>query len=121
MTFSTRLKEEICNNEITRTEMVFELSAILRYDCNLEDNKFTLTFENGSVARRVYKDLKHLFNISFHIIVRNQKRLRRKQIYILECKENVSHILASLNVRVNHKMIPMKRDDLGNPEEMIAL
>ncbi len=120
MTFSTRLKEEICNNEISRTEMISELSAIIRYDSLIESDKITLTFENGSVARRVYKDIKNLFNLSPHIIVRNQKKLRKKQIYILECKENVSHLLSNLNILVNGKKISMKRDDLGNPEEMIA-
>ncbi len=120
MTFSTKLKEEICNQEITRTEMVCELASVLRYDANIEEEKITLTFENGSVARRLYKDIKNLFSVNPHIIVRNQKRFRNKQIYIIEMKEQVSHILNSLNIWKDKKLIPMRRENLDSPEEMVA-
>ena len=62
MTFSTKLKEEICQEEINSLEMRSELSAILRYDAHIT-NKITITFENGCVARRVFKDIKSIFNI----------------------------------------------------------
>ncbi len=115
MTFSTKLKEEICNKEITRMEIVSELSSMIRYDAKIEKENITITFENGSIARRVYKDIKSLFNITPHIIIRNQKRLRNKQIYILEIKNETMEILKTLNI-----LKPMQRDYLGTPEEMIA-
>lgn len=114
MTFSTRLKEEICNEAISRLEAISELSAVIRYDAQI-DSKITLTFENGTVARRIFKDIKSLFNVIPHIIVRSQKRLRMKQIYILELKEQVPHILSKLNIDTI-----MKREYLTTSEEMVA-
>ncbi len=114
MTFSTKLKEEICQEEINSLEMRSELSAILRYDAHIT-NKITITFENGCVARRVFKDIKSIFNITPHIIVRNQKRLRAKQIYILELKNNMETILSRLNI--NKKS---SRSDFDTPEEMVS-
>ncbi len=120
MTFCAKLKDEICNKEITRIEMICELSAMLRYDATIQKDKITLTFENGSVARRVYKDIKNIFNISPHIIIRNQKRLRNKQIYLLELKEQVSTILTNLNIFKDNKRVDIRRESLDSPEEMVA-
>lgn len=114
MTFSTKLKEEICREEINSLERRSELSSIIRYDAHL-NGKITITFENGCVARRVFKDIKSIFNITPHIIVRNQKRLRAKQIYILEIKQHIDTILKRLNIDKNPS-----RSDFDTPEEMTA-
>ena len=120
MTFSTRLKEEICSEDIERVSMFSELSAIIRYDAMIRENTITLVFENASVARRVFKDIKSCFNYSPHIIVRNQKRLRAKQIYILEIHEKAEEILERLNIYKNHQKLKMKREYLTDPDEMVA-
>ena len=99
MTYSMKLKEEICSNSISRNDIFPELSAIIRYDAFIQENGFSLTFENASIARRVYKDIKSLFNLSVHITVRNQKRFRNKQIYILEVKDHAPMILERLNIK----------------------
>ena len=114
MTFSTKLKEEICREEINSLERRSELSSIIRYDAHI-NGKITITFENGCVARRVFKDIKSIFNITPHIIVRNQKRLRAKQIYILEIKQHIDTILKRLNIDKNPS-----RSDFDTPEEMAA-
>ena len=114
MTFSTKLKEEICREEINSLESRSELSAILRYDAHI-NGKITITFENGCVARRVFKDIKSIFNMTPHIIVRNQKRLRAKQIYILEIKQHIDTILKRLNIDK-----ASSRSDFDTPEEMVA-
>ena len=114
MTFSTKLKEEICREEINSLERRSELSAILRYDAHI-NGKITITFENGCVARRVFKDIKSIFNMTPHIIVRNQKRLRAKQIYILEIKQHIDTILKRLNIDK-----ASSRSDFDTPKEMAA-
>ena len=50
-----------------------------------------------------------------HIIVRNQKRLRAKQIYILEINQHIDTILKRLNIDKNPS-----RSDFDTPEEMAA-
>lgn len=120
MTFSTRLKEEICKDDISRVEVLSELEAIFRYDAIIETDKIVLTFENGSVARRVFKNFKSIFNFAPHIIVRSQKRLRAKLVYILEIKEHVLVVLQNLHIYQNHLKCEMKRDYLVEPLEMVA-
>ena len=117
MTFSTRLKEEITSSSLNYVSTYSELSAIIRYDAAIKENSITLTFENASVARRVFKDIKSLFNIVPKIIVRNQKRFRAKQIYILEIKDNVKEILKKLNIYDNGNFLEMNSNYLLDKEE----
>jgi len=120
MTFSTKLKEEICNEMSNRFELESELSAILRFDSKILQDKIVLTFENGSVARRVFRSVKEITSRAPHIIVRNQKRLRSKQIYILEIKEQVNVLLQKLNITKDFKWLDMRLDYLTTKEEMAA-
>lgn len=120
MSFSTRMKEEITKNPLNRIEMQSELSAIIRYDAKIAKKEISLTFENASVARRVYKDIKELFNVSIKITVRNQKRLRIKQIYILEVKEKNKEILESLGIIKDSKKCDMKEENIESIEEKFA-
>lgn len=120
MSFSTRMKEEIAKNPINRIEIQSELSAILRYDAKITKELISLTFENASVARRVYTDLKELFNVPIKITIRNQKRLRMKQIYILEVKEKIEEILSKLLIQENNKKITITEDQLLDRDEKIS-
>jgi len=97
MTFTTSLKEEISKQNISLVEAQTELSAFLLCQ-NKIDKEIVLTLENASVARRVYKEFKMVFNISPNITVRNQKRFRVKQIYILTIKDNLELIKKSLGL-----------------------
>ena len=91
MTFTTSLKEEISKNESSLIETRFELESFIRACAKIE-NEIVITLENASVARKIYKDIKVLFNINPVITVRIQKRFRVKQIYILTIKDNIDFI-----------------------------
>ena len=111
MTFSAKLKEEISNIEVNPIEARTEVCAVLRFDGKIDNKKIILTFENASIARRIYKEIKEIFNINIKIIVRNQKRFRIKQIYILELTEKIDII---------KKSILIKEEYLETKEDRIA-
>lgn len=120
MTFTTRVKEEMTRLNLSQIETICEISAFIRFDGNIKKNKITLTIENASIARRVYKSVKEIFNINLKIIVRNQKRFRVKQIYILEINEKVSQILETLAIFENGKKVLPGEYFLGSKEEKLA-
>jgi len=120
MTFTTRLKEEITQNEITPLESLVELSAYVRYSSQIKKDKIILTFENASVARRIYKDFKHNFGVNIKITVRNQKRFRVKQIYILEISDKINNILETLNINKEGKRTLPEDYFLNSREEIIG-
>jgi len=120
MTFSSKLKEEITGLEGNQIEKRAELSAILRYDAKITKEKVTITSENAKIARRIYSYLKEVFGINIKIIIRNQKRFRVKQIYILEIKEKLSSILEALYIYENGKKIKANEEYYEAFEEKVA-
>lgn len=119
MTYTTRIKEEIVKNDINDSEKICELSGFIRFAATIKDN-ISVTLENASITRRIYKHIKEIFNIQPRIIIRNQKRFRIKQIYILEINEKVEYILNFLNVTENKKKILPTEYFLTNKEEKTA-
>lgn len=120
MTFTTRLKEEVTRNEIGKIESLVELSAYIRFAGQIKKNKITLVMENASVARRIYKDIKNNFGINIKITVRNQKRFRVTQIYILEINDKVDIILDALNILKDNKKVLPEDYFLNSEEEKAA-
>lgn len=120
MTFTTKIKDEVTKNDVSSIESLIELAAFIRYNGQIKKNSITLTMENASVARRIYKDLKINFNTNIKIIVRNQKRFRVKRIYILEINEKVEEILESLNILKNSKKVLPDEFFLDSEEEKRA-
>lgn len=107
MTFTTRIKEEITSTEISVLDSLIELSAYVRLNGQVSKNKIVLVMENGSVARRIYKDIKYNFGVNIKIIIRNQRRFRVKQLYILEITDKVNDILEKLSItKDNKKTLP---------------
>jgi len=97
MTFTTRLKEEISKQLDNEIESRSIIDAFLRYNSVIDDN-ITITLENASVTRYVYKLIKENFGVLSKIRVRIQKRFRIKQIYILEINDKVQYIKEILNI-----------------------
>lgn len=119
MTYTTRVKEEIVKNSLNDAEKICELSGFIRF-AGVIKNNISITLENASITRRIYMNIKEIFNIQPKIIIRNQKRFRVKQIYILEVNENIDYILKYLSVCENKKKILPNSFFLTNNEEKIA-
>ena len=120
MTFTTRLKEEITRNDIDKVDSLIELSSFIRYMAQIKKGSISLTMENAQVARRIYKNIKSNFGVNVHITVRNQKRFRVKQIYILEITDKIDDILETLNIVKDGKKVLPSDFFLETPEEKIS-
>ena len=119
MTYTTRVKEEISKTELNENEKICELSGFIRFAASIKET-ITITLENASVARRIYTSIKEIFAVRAKITIRNQRRFRIKQIYILEIKEKVPHIIKFLNLMEGTKKILPNEFFLSVQEEKIA-
>ena len=115
MTFTTSLKEEIAKNDINIIEARYELIAFLNSVAKFNKEEITITLENASIARRIYKEIKEIYGVSPSIMVRIQKRFKVKQIYILSIKEKIDLIKKDISVGIKIEV-----DDLVSDEEKIA-
>ena len=98
MTFTTSLKEEISKNDFNIIEARYELIAFLNCIAKYDNDDISITVENASIARRIYKEIKQIYSINPTITVRIQKRFKVKQIYILTIKDRIEFIKDDINL-----------------------
>ena len=87
MTFTTSIKEEIAKTDINVIEARYELIAFLNSVAKFNKDEINITLENASITRRIYKEIKEIYDVNPNIIIRIQKRFKVKQIYILNIKD----------------------------------
>lgn len=92
MTFTTRIKKEICllNDNFLEKQMI--LFSYLNAVSKVTDEGIVLYSESATVIKHIYLYLKEVFKVSPKVNVRIQKRFRTKQVYFLTIKENVEYI-----------------------------
>ncbi len=107
MTFTTKLKEEISRMDINVLEARWELVAFFNSIAKFNKDEILITLENASIARRIYKEIKEIYGLSPHIIIRIQKRFKVHQIYILSIKDKIDFIKESitLGIKINLKTL----------------
>ena len=115
MTFTTSLKEEITKNDINSMEARYELMAFLNCTAKFSKEEISITLENASIARRIYKEIKEIYDVSPNIVIRMQKRFKVKQIYILNIKEKVDFIKKDISIGTKIEVV-----DLVSDEEKIS-
>lgn len=82
MSFSMNIKDEVSMVDSSKTEQLAELSAIIRNSSTI-DNGIKITIENNSVARRIFKLFKDIYDVTPSITVRRRYGLNNNLIYIL--------------------------------------
>lgn len=98
MSFTSKIKTEISNDEYSLSEYMAELSAILNISVKIDNNKFEIYTENISVAKRIYKLLKEIYHIEIKMDTSEVNTLRKNKIVVLIIEEKVSLILNDLSI-----------------------
>ena len=111
MTFTTQIKDEITKIPQNFIENISELAAIVRYDATISKDKMTITLENASVARRIYRSFKEIFRLSPKIIIRKQKRFKVDTLYILEINEKINNIVEKLYLKEDFSNLLETREE----------
>lgn len=102
MSFTTNIKNELCNIENNNLESIFELSSLIKINNNF-DNHIQIITENKEVAKRIYKLIKELYNISCKITIRKRYNFDKGVSYILQVFNNYDTIIN--NLEFNHDII----------------
>lgn len=97
MSFSMNIKDEISKIESTKTEQIAELSAIIRNSGDISNN-IKITIENNSIARRIFKLLKDIYNVTPSITIRRRYGFNNNLIYILKINKKCQSILKDLSI-----------------------
>lgn len=100
MSFTAQVKNEISKIEVEDIEAITELSAIIR-NSGIIDKNIKITTENASVARKIFKTIKQLFDYTSKITVRRGYNFNKNYIYIIEINKSVDKIVRELSIDTN--------------------
>ena len=108
MSFTTRIKNEICGIYDNISASKAELSAILRNSYNLENKNLDILTENSTVCKHIYTLFKELYNINVKTEFKNTK-FSKNRLYSITIEDKLDLILKDLEVLDdfnNYKKIP---------------
>ena len=115
MSFTSTVKDEVSRLESSKLECISELSAIIRVGGQINNN-ITITIENNSVARRTFKLIKNIYNITPKITVRG-KKIGKGYTYILTINNKNKEILEDLSIIDNNKYLSIPKEYIISDEE----
>ena len=117
MSYTSNIKNEISNNEYSKSESIAELSAIVNFSSVIYDNYFTVTVENIAVARRIYKLIKFLYNIDISLDSDTINNLNKSRIIEIMISEKSGEILNDLSVIKKGKRMHIPSDFILDNDE----
>lgn len=118
MTFTSTIKEEVTKLEGNRLEYIAELSAILRNNAKINDD-IIITVENNAVARRIFKLIKQIYDVTPAITVRKRYNFNTNLSYILKIKHKKEIILKDLSIIIDNTYQDIPKSYIINDEECL--
>lgn len=98
MSFTTQIKNEISQIEVSESEKIAELSAFVKNNATIEDEKIVLTTENYNIANRIVTFLKECFDITVKMDTAKQVTFNKNTLYLLTIDERTCFLLRSLSI-----------------------
>lgn len=97
MSFTSIVKNEVSKLETIDSENISELSALIR-NIGTYHSHIKITTENASVARRIYKLVKDIYDIHPKVSVRKGYNFNKSFLYVVEIKQKMDLILNDLSI-----------------------
>ena len=109
--FTTEIKEELIDLDLTKEEDIAELSGFIRNNSSSLDKKIDIKNENMLVIKRMYTLFKKNFNILAKNYTEINKIFNKNHIYHLMIDQNLDFILKTLNIIDDNDNILEKVED----------
>lgn len=116
MTFTSTVKDEVTRLEGNKLEYIAELSCIFRNNARINDD-IIITVENNAVARRVFKLIKTLYDVTPIITIRKRYNFNNNLSYILKIKQKNDIILKDLSIVIDNQYQNIPKNYIINDEE----
>lgn len=122
MSFTTNVKNEICDVLLSKIENMAELSGFVRGNSKLSDGILELISENAKVAKKLYLMIKDIYNIEVFLEQRKLANFGTKKNYVVLVSSKVDAILKDLSFwNDDNVFIENPREYIvGSVEEMKA-
>lgn len=118
MSFTANIKEEISKLKLSKSEIIATLSAFIRTNARIDDNKIEISTENSNIAKLFYNFIKDIYNVKSIISTKKNNTFNRNNIYIVEVFDKKNIILEDLSVvDENGVYLEMPKDYIVDNEE----
>ena len=97
MSFTSRIKNELVESELSKLEQVSELSGLLKNSID-NSSKLNITTENAAIARLIFNRLKNNYDALIRVSVKKGYNYNKNYIYGLEVYKNVDNIIKDLSL-----------------------
>ncbi len=97
MTFSIQIKDEIASEPLNEIENRYLLLGYLFVNATVRKEIVSVSLENASIARKLFKTFKYSYKLEPKITVRTQKKFYLKKIFIIEIKDKTGVFLSEFN------------------------
>mgnify|MGYP003303062270 CR=1 FL=1 len=118
MSFTSIIKDEVTHLEGNKLEYIAELSCIIRNNAKITED-ITITVENNSVARRIFKLIKQIYDVNPAITVRKRYNFNNNLSYILKIKNKKDIILKDLSIVIDGNYQNIPKSYIINDEECL--
>lgn len=118
MSFTATVKEEVTRLEGNILEYLAELSCIIRNNAIIKE-EITITVENNAVARRIFKLIKSIYDVTPVVTVRKRYNFTNNLSYILKIKQKKDIILKDLSILIEGEYQNIPKNYLINDEECL--
>ena len=102
MSFTTTIKEEISTSKNTKSELIAEVSAYIRNNGNISNDKITLTTENKFTVDRVITSIKDLYDVNPKLEIIENLNFSKNDLYQITIEDKVLKILKNLGIFDNN-------------------
>lgn len=118
MSFTATIKEEVTRLEENILEASAELSCIIRNNATIKDD-IIIIVENNAVARRIFKLIKNIYDVTPIITVRKRYNFNNNLSYILKITKKKTTILKDLSIIIDGVYQNIPKSYLINDEECL--
>ena len=118
MSFTSIVKDEVTRLEGNKFEYMAEMSCIFRNNARI-DNDIIIMLENNSVARRVFKLVRQVYDVTPIITVRRRYNFNNHLSYLLRISNRKRFILEDLAIVSHGEYLNVPHDYIINDEECL--
>lgn len=97
MSFTSNIKTELTNIDLSKLEQISQLSGLLKNSIE-ENTKMKITTENAAIARWVFNNLKNSYNALIKVSVKKGYNYNKNYIYGLDVYKNYDLIIKDLSL-----------------------
>lgn len=97
MSFTSKIKNELVESELSKLEQLSELSGLLKNSID-NSSKLNITTENAAIARLIFNRLKNNYDALIRVSVKKGYNYNKNYIYGLEVYKNVDNIIKDLSL-----------------------